>query len=466
MNLDININSMSIRISIIIFIIAVSINSSAQVNNATSLIELKAIKDTTLYGEFNYKSRNMVWRNKIKFYSDSIYRVKQKEEEKKNLLDFLSMIDSLYIFNSDNDTIHLFNHGDDFFMESNNYVVAKSSFYFSQDQRRITSDKDSLVCREKDTIAYRIYWLPQYMQNALKNDNLEFIAEMCKLYDKFDVRLLYSYQPRTNLIYYKIIIDNGKIVDRKMVEYAFDDFYGIFDDIYDTTEPLVADGKAFPLGEMNKFKANRGIIGRTLDSIYEHSYYKEILKKNPQILKWENDYVLSLVDSLNLINYDNDTVYYELCFNNKWIAQNRAGILTNSKRMFVYESFNNVVWDTLSGPYRDKYYGDENIDSYYHREMQSKYLFYIFSFKYPFNQVLYNSTYDWRQDYDFSKDLFKEIRPPRTNTIITPEMLNNKDILEDDFIRIITRIEFKDGNVVKAVTQMRIGEFYIWECTF
>ena len=88
MNLDININRIMIRLSIMIFIIAVSIKLSAQVNNATSLIELKAIKDTTLYGEFNYKSRNMVWRNKIKFYSDSIYRVKQKEEEKKNLLDF------------------------------------------------------------------------------------------------------------------------------------------------------------------------------------------------------------------------------------------------------------------------------------------------------------------------------------------------------------------------------------------
>ena len=45
-------------------------------------------------------------------------------------------------------------------------------------------------------------------------------------------------------------------------------------------------------------------------------------------------------------------------------------------------------------------------------------------------------------------------------------MLNNKDILEDDFIRIVTRIEFKYGNVVKAVTQLRIGEFYIWGRSF
>ena len=109
MNWDIN--RIMNRLSIMIFIIAVSINSSAQVNNATSLIELKAIKDTTLYGEFDYKSCNMVWRNKIKFCTDSIYSVKQKKQEKKKLLDFLSMIDSLYIFNSDNDTIHLFNYG-------------------------------------------------------------------------------------------------------------------------------------------------------------------------------------------------------------------------------------------------------------------------------------------------------------------------------------------------------------------
>ena len=90
MNLDININRIMIRLSIMIFIIAVSIKLSAQVNNATSLIELKAIKDTTLYGEFNYKSRNMVWRNEKIINSElSVYYIKQKEQEKKKLLDFL-----------------------------------------------------------------------------------------------------------------------------------------------------------------------------------------------------------------------------------------------------------------------------------------------------------------------------------------------------------------------------------------
>ena len=89
MNLDININRIMIRLSIMIFIIAVSIKLSAQVNNATSLIELKAIKDTTLYGEFNYKSRNMVWRNEKIINSELSVYIKQKEQEKKKLLDFL-----------------------------------------------------------------------------------------------------------------------------------------------------------------------------------------------------------------------------------------------------------------------------------------------------------------------------------------------------------------------------------------
>ena len=481
MNWDININRVSCRISFMIFIIAVSINLSAQVNSATSLIESEVINDIILYGEFDSRSANMIWNNKKIINSElSVYYIEQKEEEKKNLLDFLSKIDSLHIIDYINDTIHIFNYGDDFFMESNKYVVAKSTRYWAQNQKQVISNQDSLVCREKGTSTFRVDWLPMYMQNALKEENLGFIATMCKWHEKVDYdKYGYSFAPRTNFIYYKIIIRDGKIVDRKRIEYGFYDHIGIFDDIYDTAERLVADGQEFTLNKMKQYKArNRIKIGRILDSIYNHSCYNRILKRNPEILKWENEYVLSLIDSLNIINYENDTIYYELCYKRNGAGHNRAGILTNLRRMFVYESFNNVVWDTLCGQYMENYYGSEHINSYYHRDMQSKYLFYILTLKYPYNMVLFNTTYDWRKDYDYKLNLFKEDRNNKKynqfndgrnkssdKRLSKTKMLYNKNISENDFIRIITRIEFKDGNVVKAVTQMRIGEFYIWNFT-
>ena len=99
-----------------IFIIAVSIKLSAQVNNATSLIELKAIKDTTLYGEFDYKNRRYVWNNKKDWDLTDDFIKKPRKQQTNSLLEFLSSIDSLHILNYDNDTINLFQYNG---MESN-----------------------------------------------------------------------------------------------------------------------------------------------------------------------------------------------------------------------------------------------------------------------------------------------------------------------------------------------------------
>ena len=101
MNLDININRIMIRLSIMIFIIAVSIKLSAQVNNAISLIELKAIKDTTGYGEFDYKNRRYVWNNKKDWDLTDDFIKKPRKQQTNSLLEFLSSIDSLHILNYD-----------------------------------------------------------------------------------------------------------------------------------------------------------------------------------------------------------------------------------------------------------------------------------------------------------------------------------------------------------------------------
>ena len=63
-----------------------------------------------------------------------------------------------------------------------------------------------------------------------------------------------------------------------------------------------------------KYKEVRSQIGSILDSVYNTAPYYEMLKNNRKILKWEKKNVIPLIDSLKFINFDNDTVYYELCY--------------------------------------------------------------------------------------------------------------------------------------------------------
>jgi hypothetical protein len=49
--------------------------------------------------------------------------------------------------------------------------------------------------------------------------------------------------------------------------------------------------------------------------------------------------------------------------------------------------------------------------------------------------------------------------------IVSPDNIRQSKRIfnrKDGMVRIISRIELKDGKVVKVATQMRIGEFNIW----
>ena len=475
MNLDININRIMIRLSIMIFIIAVSINSSAQVNNATSLIELKAIKDTTLYGEFDYKNRRYVWKNKKDWDLTDDFIKKPRKQQTNSLLEFLSSIDSLHILNYDNDTINLFQYDGGFLLESSEYNVAKGVGYWSKNEQDFVDDqdtiiyrmKDSLIYRMKDSLPFRVSWLPQYIQNALKGEQIDIITQICERFYQSGIimdLLGYQYTYKPDFIYYKIIIHNGKIIDRKKIEFKFDDdMYNLLDDIYYEVERLKSEGKVLRPNKIDKRRNGiKNGIGEILDSLYSKAPFYCVLEHNPQILKWEENYVLHLVDSLDIINYDNDTIYYELCCGNNGVGQNRASILTNTKRMNVYESYENVVWDTLSGDYRSYYWGNGSLRDYFHRDRQNKYVLYQFPFA-PLNMLLFNLTRNWQMEFNYHSNSFLYDPKVQSFRVIESRDLANKNkyLDNDDMVRLISRIVIEDGKVINTSTQMRIGEFDI-----
>ena len=133
--------------------------------------------------------------------------------------------------------------------------------------------------------------------------------------------------------------------------------------------------------------------------------------------------------------------------------------------MYVYHSFDNIVWDTLSGEFREKYWGSTDLDDLYRDEMQDKYVLYTMPFGAPLNLLLYNLTRNWSEQYDYVANSFVYDKRTQSYMIVSPDNIRQSKRIfnrKDGMVRIISRIELKDGKVVKVATQMRIGEFNIW----
>ncbi len=438
----------------------------AQENYTHSFVELltgKAKRDKEWYRVDAPPFNRWMWRhtpklhpfNRVLWEIGTGFRYKYIDETHKiNRSDsiFYSIIDSLNFIDYNNDTIYLFQYDDQYLLENRSHNVTKSDHWTIRNRY---SRRDSLVCRERDTIPFRVSWLPLYLQNALIEEDFDVLSSMCKWYE-YKTRYKhhsYGYIPPIHHVFHKIIIKDGKILERVKFEFEFDDVNGLYDDIYSMANRLKLRGNVFTPGDID-YKTRRWQIGEILDSVYKTAPYNKMLFHNREISKWERQNVIPLIDSLNLINYQNDTLYYELYYNKGIRGNTWANILTNTKRMFVYEAFDMVMWDTLTGIYRDNLHFVSHLN--YHTEMQSRYVLYNMPRWGTSSFLIRYIVYDWREIYYKSSTPF-EIRYNKS-LINESNGTNKKRKLRngDSGVRIRVRITFKDGKVTDVITQMRL----------
>ncbi|MBR2981299.1 MAG: hypothetical protein IKC67_04160 [Odoribacter sp.] len=453
----------------------------AQENGTHSFVELltgKAKRDKEWYRVDAPPFYSWMWRhspklhpfNRVLWEIGTGFRYKYIDETHKiNRSDsiFYSIIDSLNVIDYDNDTIYLFQYDNQYLLENRSHNVTKSDHWTFAPNRY--PRRDSLVYREKDSLAFRVDWLPMYVRNTLIEDNIDFLSKMCK-WSEFEYNGFESqyYPNKPYYILHKIIISNGKVILREKITFKLHFLVcSISDYIYDESKRLNEEGHVLDDNSDKKhnYKDIGSQIASILDSVYNIAPYYEILKDNRKILKWEKENVIPLLDSLQFINFDNDTVYYELCYGKNGRGNNRASILSNLKRMYVYQSFDNIVWDTLSGEFREKYWGSTNLDELYRDEMQDKYVLYTMPFGAPLNLLLYNLTRNLQEMYDYDTNSFRYDKRTADYMIVSPDNIRQSKRIfnrKDGMVRIISRIELKDGKVVKVATQMRIGKFNIW----
>lgn len=466
--------------------------SEAQYRNASDLLLCKSENEISKYGITCQKKRNgtyhriVRWKNKRDYlpfidrlilffyapyrryehYKDSIDAISTAMTER-DLFNFLSQIDSLNVINYENDTIYLFQYDGEFLLESRRHNVAKGQDYWSQNRQTFVHDHDTIVHRVSDSTQFRVSWLPIYMRNALVEEDFDLLSTMCSWYEQQESPSLGGnalYSPDPHFVYYKIVINDGKLVKRTKFDFEFHDkTYNLLDDIYDNVERLKSEGKVLTSNKIAKHRTgtNNG-IGVILDSLYREAPYYNILKHNPEILKWEEDYVLPLIDSLDLIDYSNDTIYYELCYSKNGLGKNRAKILTNAKHMYLYESFIGIVWDTLCVSDIDKYMGfalDDFITT-----MQERYVLYDIP-GFPYSSLFLNRmTFAWRTYYYYKYS--KPFGNVNTRYLIDSLNIANQNVKlikrGNMGVCIRTRIELKNGEVTDVVTQMRLDDNGLW----
>lgn len=438
---------------------------NAQENDTRSFLELltgKAKRDKEWYRVDAPPFYSWMWRhspklhpfNRVLWEIGTGFRYKYIDETHKiNRSDsiFYSIIDSLNVIDYDNDTIYLFQYDNQYLLENRSHNVTKS-YHWTLPNSYPRSD--SLIYREKDSLAFRVDWLPLCLQNALIEENFDILSSMCKWYE-YKTRYKhysYGYIPPIHHVFHKIIIKDGKILERVKFEFEFDDVNRLYDDIYSLSNRLNLKGNVFASGDID-YKTRRWQIGKILDSVYKTAPYSKLLSHNRDISKWERQNVIPLIDSLNLINYQNDTLYYELNYCKGVRGKTWANILTNTKRMFVYESFDKVMWDTLTGFYRDNLLLVLHLN--YDTEMQSRYVLYVKPRWGDPSVFIRNLVRDWREIYYKSSTPF-EIRYNKS-LINESNGTNKKKKLRngDSGVRIRVRITFKDGKVTDVITQMR-----------
>lgn len=442
------------------------------------LFSIKSKKDKKWYRVKKLPFDGGMWRHSPKLHP--FYRVlfefatgfhyKYRNETKIfNKVDsiFLSQLDSLNVINYENDTIYLFQYDGEFLLESRGHYVAKGRDYWSPNRQKFVQNHDTTVHKVKDSIQFRVSWLPMYMRNALIEEDFDFLSTMCSCYEHQESQWVGGdeyYSPDPHFVYYKIVINDGKLVNRTKFDFEFHDkTYNLLDDIYNEVERLKSEGKVLKSNNLAKHQFDcKNHIGIILDSLYLEAPYYSILEHNPQILKWEEDYVLPLIDSLNLIDYSNDTIYYELCYSKNGLGKNRANILTNTKHMYLYESFIGIVWDTLCVSDIDKYMGftlDDFITT-----MQDRYVLYDLP-GFPYSSLFLNRmTFDWRTYYYYK--FSAPFMYVNDGYLIDSQNVANQNVKlkkrGNMGVCIRSRIEFKDGKVSDVVTQMRLDDNGLW----
>ena len=197
--------------------------------------------------------------------------------------------------------------------------------------------KDTLIQSSKDEQRLKVSWLPQYMYEACINKDFESIARLsclCAFSTSFK-----------NLQYVRIVLQCSKITSIDVYIIPFDEFNSYeIDQLYELEKDAVLNNRYY-IKECCSSKIDRHTQLTISDLISQ-----KMLRKNPDIYCWYSRYVKPLIDSLDIINLVEDTINFKMIYSPNGSYRNLCLVRSNTVNLYVYETRNHIIWDTIS-PY-------------------------------------------------------------------------------------------------------------------
>lgn len=273
--------------------------------------------------------------------TNNLNNKKNKNKENKYLYKFLDYIDSLNIVNYTCDTIYIFQYMNQYLFINNDYYIAKG---LNSVLEKFGETIDSVVLKNNDGSDFRVSWLPKYMQDALMSDDINTLTDICTMYE-LNIKPLRNQQhsigtmlfPKIN--FYRIIIADGKTIDRIKYNFEYNDRYHELDQIYDEERRLISNGQYLPLRDINRFDNS---LPYSVDVLFH------FINKNPK-LQTRINFILSMInDSLHVVNSEKDTLYCNIYYVPNMRLLNRAFVSGNMTNTYFIETVDNIVWDTIS----------------------------------------------------------------------------------------------------------------------
>lgn len=265
------------------------------------------------------------------------------------LFSYIDRIDSAVVINKKNDNVHLFYFKGNFMIITDSMVCEKSKQWRPQGNEW-WAYRDTMIFRNNNKNKY-ISWLPQYVKDALTDGEYQKLETLGTIYNFYDSRMLTDTTLKDIPLYsyYHWSINNGKINAKEKVVFAFwDEKEHLYDQIYYEEMRLTSKGQYIDTARMSEFytSSHNNILDSLMCSVYNDSLMIPIIQSNSNIMRWSN-LIMSYIDSLDIVNYEADTLYYQLYYSKYGEVNNRAFVYTSTDSLYFIETFGKIIWDKV-----------------------------------------------------------------------------------------------------------------------
>ena len=111
---------------------------------------------------------------------------------------------------------------------------------------------------------------------------------------------------------------------------------------------LTSKGQYIDTARMSEFytSSHNNILDSLMCSVYNDSLMIPIIQSNSNIMRWSN-LIMSYIDSLDIVNYEADTLYYQVYYSKYGEVNNRAFVYTSTDSLYFIETFGKIIGDKV-----------------------------------------------------------------------------------------------------------------------